>query len=270
MGEYPRHAGELLRYWRKRRGLSQLALGLSAGVSTRHLSYVETGRAQPSRELLLLLARNLRLPRHERSAVLAAAGYSAKPAGGPLDAPELTSMRHAVELLLRQSEPFPALVVDHRWEVTMVNAAFARLHAMLASNDLVAYQLLPAPRPNLIERLFDPSGIRAHLRNFDAVASAFLDRLMRDRARSPAIDPLLERVRRFPGVVGLERAPDRGHPGAILVPLEIVVGRSVLSLVTTVTTLGTQSDQALAELHIESLLPADRATEDLLRALARQ
>jgi transcriptional regulator with XRE-family HTH domain len=266
-------AGWILRQWRSTRGMSQLALASEASVSTRHLSFVETGRAEPSRELLLRLGAALDMPPRDRNALLSAAGYQPAHREASWDAPENRELRHAVRLILQRHEPYGAVAVNRDWDLVMCNAGFARFASMLISPapSLTPFEVTPTPRLNLLSLTLDPdAGVRPHLRNWDTIARHLVWRARaetgatRDRARRA----LLERLLRFPGVAKLlENSPDEPGAGFVL-PLELAFGEHVLRLFTTITTLGTPQDLSACELRIEAYHPADEATDALVRALA--
>ncbi|MBM3516848.1 MAG: helix-turn-helix domain-containing protein [Alphaproteobacteria bacterium] len=259
--------GTLLKRWRAWRGLSQLECALSAGVSPRHLSFVETGRAQPSRAVVASLAAALDLPLRERNALLVAAGYAAAYPETPLDDASLALVNEALDRLLAQQEPYPALVVDRCWNLLRANAATQRIaQALLGAGTPPA-----TGRPNLLRMVFDPGQLRPHIENWDEAAVRLLRRAhgegngAHDRELSDLIDELLA----FPGV-------PRAWRTAAALPvrppiLAIRFRRDALRMAwfSMMTTLGTPEDVTLQELRIESFFPADGATAALAAALAR-
>lgn len=257
--------GSLLREWRGLRRMSQLDLAVVAEVSPRHLSFVETGRAVPSREMVLTLARALEVPFRERNAMLTAAGYAPVFRETSLDAPEMADMRRALTLLLRQHDPFFAVAMDRRWDIVMCNAAYARLLAMFGT-PVEPFTVLAPPRLNALRLLFGP--FRAAVANWDEAARAILDRAQREAAldRDPARRAVVEEcVRNAPAGW---RGPQRELPAPLVVTIDVTLGDARARLFSTVSTLGTAQDITLQELQIESFHPADAASEALLRGIA--
>ena len=252
--------GPLLRQWRTRRRLSQLELALEAGVSTRHLSFIETGRAQPSREMVLLLARALDVPLRDRNDLLTTAGYAPIYRASSLDAPALAQVRRALDFILRQQEPYPALVLDRHWNVLQVNEGSARVQA--AFLDPAASAALG--QPNAMRLMFHPSGFRPFIVNWEATAASLIQWLHRDAAGGRAdaeTHRLLEELLAYPDVPRQWRRLDLDASPAPFLPIELAKGDLRLRYFTTLTTLGTPHDITLQELRIESFFPADEATE---------
>jgi transcriptional regulator with XRE-family HTH domain len=262
--------GSLLREWRGFRRMSQLDLALAAEISPRHLSFVETGRAVPSREMVITLARALEVPFRDRNAMLTAAGYAPVYRETSLEDPQMAQMRHAVELLLEQHEPFIAVALDRRWDVVMCNAPYARFLQMLGSEDLRVepYRVLPPPRPNLLKLLFGP--FRPVVENWDEAAREVLERAQREAAsdRDPARRQLIEECLRAAPPSWRTRAPEAAP--RLVLTVDLRIGEMRLSFFSTITTLGTAQDITLQELHIESFHPADAESEQLARSLAAQ
>ena len=265
-------AGWMLREWRSARGMSQMGLSQEAGVSTRHLSFVETGRAEPSRELLMRLSAALGMPPRDRNALLSAAGYQPIYRDTSWEGPETAEMRHAIVLILKQHEPFGAVALNREFDVMMANAGFCRFCAMLIGPERTPapFSVTGAPRLNLLELTFDPhAGVRPHMKNWPTVARTLLWRAraeaaaMRDRRGRELIEHLMQ----YPGVTELLDQPDDAGTGFVL-PLELEIAGQQLSLFTTITTLGTPQDLAACELRIEAYHPADAATETLVRTIA--
>ncbi|ABC80125.1 helix-turn-helix domain-containing protein [Anaeromyxobacter dehalogenans] len=254
----PAGVGPLLRAWRTARGKSQLALALEAGVSSRHLSYLENGRSTPSREMVLDLAEVLGVPLRERNALLQAAGYAAVFRETPLDAPDLAEVRRALLHVLEASEPNPALLVNRRYDVLLANGAAVQLISHFA----------PAwrGRNNVALMLVSPDGLRPSVENWAEVAGHVLHRMRDELSAMAARDPDDERLLR----VALEAEPElRAAPGAspgpaILVPIRLRRGDLSLDLFTTITTVGTPLDITLQELRIETLFPASAAAREAL------
>lgn len=209
-----RGVGELLRGWRQRRRLSQLDLAIEAEVSTRHLSFVETGRSSPSRELLLHLAEHLDVPLRERNALLLAAGYAPISPETPLDAAAMAPVRDALEQILASHEPFPAVIVDRRWDLVSANAS-----AMAVLTDGVAPELLSAP-VNALRATLHPQGLAPRITNLAEYSAHLMTRLHRQALVSadPALAALYDELRAYPGVSQASSAA--AEPAALLfVPL---------------------------------------------------
>lgn len=181
-GAAPAHVGLLLREWRSARRLSQLDLALAAEVSTRHLSCVETGKAQPSRQLLMQLADALDMPLRERNALLVAAGYAARYPETALATPQLERVRRAIEFILQQQEPYPAFVLNRRWDVLMANAAAQRVNRFVMRGRESAHD-------NLVRQIFDPADLRPAVANWEEVAGDLIRHLHDAVAAAPPIAP---------------------------------------------------------------------------------
>lgn len=255
--------GPLLREWRRRRRLTQLDLALEAGVSARHLSFVETGRARPSAELVLNLAEHLDVPLRDRNALLLAAGYAPVYGQRGLDEPEMGPVRAAIDQVLAGHEPYPALVVDRHWGMVAANRAVGLLM------EGIAPELLEPP-VNVLRASLHPDGLAPRIVNLAEWRAHLLDRLGRQAVSTgdPALAALHEELSALPGG-GPAPAIDI-DAGAIAVPLRLRVGDAELAFISTVTTFGTAIDITVAELSIESFFPADEATAAALRARAGQ
>lgn len=258
--------GRLLRHWRRVRHQSQLALALEAGVSARHLSFVETGRARPSREMVLTLARTLEVPLREQNELLLAAGFAPAYRESDLDGPEMTAARRALDHILRHQEPHPAVVMDRHWNLLRTNGGAARLFGLFL--DLEA---LPSP-VNVLRLIFDPEGLRRFVVRWEELAPALLQRLHREALGGvldeDAEDLLAELLAR-PGVPARWRTPDLAAPPSPFVPVELDAGDGRrFRYFSTVTTLGTPRDVTLQEVRLECFFPADEATVALAEALA--
>jgi transcriptional regulator with XRE-family HTH domain len=256
--------GTLLRDWRQRRRLSQLDLALDAGVSARHLSFVETGRSKPSPEMVLLLADQLDVPLRERNQMLLAAGYAPIFGQRSLDDPDMQPVREAIELVLRGHEPYPALVVDQHWEMLASNRGVAPLLEGVAAH-------LLEPPVNALRVTLHPEGMAPRILNLAEWKGHLLDRLGREVAVTgdPALATLHRELSGYPAPP-LDGA-GHGHAGGglageIVVSLRLDAGERELSFFSTVTTFGTAVDITVAELAIESFFPADAATAEHLRA----
>ncbi|WP_341913486.1 helix-turn-helix transcriptional regulator [Ferrovibrio terrae] len=255
--------GTLMRQWRRRRGFSQLELAETGSVSQRHVSFLESGRARPSRQMVLHLAELLDMPLRERNRLLHAAGFAAAYRESGLDAPHLAEARHALDLLLKQHEPFPAVVVDAGWTVQLANQAAQRMIGFLlgAGRD-------PARPVNFMTLPLHPNGARPYIRNWRDVAGALLHRLQREAMDSPAAAAVLAEVRGYPDVDALWRSVDWESEPRPLLTFAIEKDGLVLDLITMIATFGTPQDVTLQDLRIETFLPANAASEALLRGLA--
>ncbi|GAB3296656.1 helix-turn-helix domain-containing protein [Epidermidibacterium keratini] len=243
--------GGLVREWRQRRRLSQQALSERCGVSTRHLSYIETGKSQPSRDMIAHLSQALEVPLRAQRQWYAAAGLAPPATELPLDAPPLRQVNAAIEAILAGHEPYPALVIDGGWD-------------LIAAND-AAYSLLAGVSPHLLEppvnvvRLsLDSDGLASRIVNADQWRAGILGRISHEYAASA--DPRLGRLLADFG----EPTPAPTGPPDIVLTLSLRVGEHVLSFLTTTTVFGTPRDVTVAELAIEALYPADDATRAFL------
>ncbi|HEY7200897.1 MAG TPA: helix-turn-helix transcriptional regulator [Candidatus Dormibacteraeota bacterium] len=256
----PTRIGELLRSWRQRRNLSQLELSLGSSVSARHLSFIETGRARPSREMVVHLAERLEVPLRERNDLLLAAGYAPLYRQRALDAEDMTPVRQALDRFLRAHEPYPAVVVDGHWTIVAANDA---LHVL---TDGVAPDLLEPPA-NGVRVLLHPRGMAPRIANL-AEYSAEILRRVRRRAAITGDETLARLADELAGYPGVRRAaPVPEVPSAdIVLPLRLRApdGDGELVFLSTISTFGTAVDVTLAELAIEAFYPADAATATAL------
>ena len=257
--------GPLLRDWRQRRRLSQLALALEARVSQRHLSFVESGRARPSREMVLQLAEALGVPLRERNEMLLAAGYAPVFAERPLSDPALDAARRAVERVLAAHEPFPALAVDRHWTLVAANRAVGPLLAGAAP-------ALLAPPLNVLRLTLHPDGVAPRIVNYGQVRTHLLERLHQQVGASgdDALATLYDELRGYPPPArdGARRSPAIASEGAgVFVPLQLATDDGVLSFLSTTTVFGTPVDVTLAELALECFFPADAETAERLRGM---
>lgn len=265
--------GPLLRRWREERRLSQLDLALEADVSTRHISFLETGRSTPSRAMLLTLSTVLDVPLRARNILLQAAGYAPIYRETALDDPRMAQVRAALELLLAQHEPLGAFAFDRHWNLVMVNEAFHNLLTLALGAPpagLAPLTLSADRRWNLLRLLFDPEGLRKFIVNWEPVARALLNDAHRSAAwaRDEEMQRLISDVLAYPGVPARFREADLDAPQTLMLPFEMALDGVTARFFSTVTTLGKPQDVTLQELHIEAFYPADKATQEMLR-LAR-
>ncbi len=255
--------GPLLRDWRTRRRRSQLDLAVEVGMSTRHLSFVETGRARPSPELLMTIAEHLDVPLRERNGLLLAAGYAPRYSQHSLDEPELRVVKASLQRMLDAHDPFPGVVIDRSWNVVAANAAAGALTAGMPDH-------LLGPPLNVYRACLHPDGLAARTRNFDEWGRYLVGQLRRTLATTgdPGLAALLDEVGAYPNVAALAaRAEPSTDVPELLVPVVLDDGSGgSLSLFTTLTTFGTPRDVTLDELAVELFFPADDETAAALRA----
>jgi transcriptional regulator with XRE-family HTH domain len=253
-----RPLGLLLKEWRRLRRKSQLTVALEADISPRHLSFVESGRSVPSRDMVQRLTEALDVPLRERNALLVAAGYAPMYPEGALDSSELTQIRRALTRLLDHQEPYPAVVLDRQWNVLQTNRAAPRLFAHFVE---------PAPEPiNLLKMMFDPAGLRPWIANWEVVAPALIQRVFREAVGGvpdPRVLSLLEELRAYPG--SPTPGPLPGPADLPFYPVEFRKDALRLSFFSMVTTVGAPLDITAQELRIEAFFPADDETERFAR-----
>lgn len=255
-----RPVGDLLREWRRHRRLSQLDLANGADISTRHLSFLESGRAQPSREMVLRLADYLEVPLRERNQLLVAAGFAPAYRERGLGDPSLAAVMSSLRQLLQGLEPYPALAVDRHWNLIESNRAAQRMLAGLAP------QWLTSPI-NVLRLSLHPDGLSPHIRNLPAWRAHLLDRLRHqiDVTHDPVLVALLQELRSYPGE---DIDSHNAISGDIAVPMELALGDVTLSMLSTTTVFGTPMDVTLSELALEAFVPADEASARHLHDLA--
>ncbi|MEO8620224.1 MAG: helix-turn-helix transcriptional regulator [bacterium] len=255
-----RNVGTLLRHWRTTRGISQLTLSLDAEISMRHLSYVETGRAEPSREMVLRLAEALGVPLRERNTLLLAAGYAPLYRETGLDAPELGEAKQAVELILAHHEPYPAVVMDRHWNLLMANPATTRFLSLFPAFDVPG-------APNGLRLVFHPNGIRSFIDNWDELAGAMINEMHRELAADPSDAvgrELLAELVAYPGVPSRWSAADLDRSPTPLLVANYSYAGGLLRFFTTMTTFGTPQHVTMQELRIECFFPADERTRSMM------
>jgi len=252
-----RPVGEQLRQWRERRRLSQLELSIQANVSTRHLSFVETGRAKPTSEMILRLTEHLDVPLRERNGLLLAGGFAPAYPSNDLHGPELAAILAAVRQVLKGHEPYPALAVDRTWTLIEANAAVERLTAG-AGPDLLE------PPVNVLRLSLHPDGMASRIANLPEWRGHILGRLHREATVTGDANllELYEELRAYPGGESIP-AP---RPAAVAVPLRYRLEDQELSFISTTAVFGTPLDVTVSELAIEAFYPADASTAAALRA----
>ncbi len=251
--------GDHLRHWRQRRRLSQLELAQEADISTRHLSFVETGRSIPSREMVLRLSARLDIPLRERNALLVAAGYAPMYRERPLDDPALHAARQAVEMLLSSHEPFPALAIDRHWNLIAANRMLAPLMAGADAS------LLQAP-VNVLRLSLHPLGLASNIVNLAQWRSHLFERLRQQIAATadPQLVALLAELMAYPVPQQVAGSPPEGEPAGLVVPFMFRTASGVLSFISTTTIFGSPVDVTLQELALETFFPADDFTRQAL------
>lgn len=261
--------GPALRETRQSRHLSQLELSLHADISQRHLSFLESGRAQPSRGMVLQISEALDLPLRDRNRLLLSAGFAAVYPQRELQSADMRPVREALERILRHHEPYPAVVVDRAWNLQLANAAVPRIYGLICDMTQMWQRVCPEGVPNVLKATLHPEGLRPYLRNFDEVARPLLARTQREALEHPAVAEVLETILRYPGLPARGRdgqfGADAGFP---VLPLHLEANGVTLRLFSTLTTFGTPLDVTADELRVESFYPADPATESTLRRLA--
>jgi transcriptional regulator with XRE-family HTH domain len=257
--------GEHLREWRQRRRLSQLDLASEAEISTRHLSFLETGRAQPSREMVLRLAERLDVPLRERNTLLVAAGFAPLFPQRTLDDPALKAARRAVEVVLKAHEPYPALAIDRHWTLVVANKVVALLLTGVDPS-------LLKPPVNVLRLSLHPKGLAPRIANLPEWRAHLLARLRQqiDVTADATLVTLMQELRRYPVLPSAKAgAPPKVRDYAgIVVPFELNTDAGTLAFFSTTTVFGTPVDVTLSELALESFFPADTATAEALRGLA--
>ena len=261
--------GGLLRQWRARRRLSQLALAVEAEISPRHLGFLELGRARPSADMVQRLSLALDLSLRDQNVLLIAAGYAPRYSETGLGAPGLAQARRALEFMLRQQEPYPALVLDRYWNVLMANEAIKRVQEYFL--DLTAIAEL-GPQ-NAMRLLLHPRAFRPYIVNWEAMAAALIQWLHREVVNGAGDEPmrrLLDELLSYPGVPRHWRSADLDAATAPFLAIEFRKNDLMLRFFTTLTSFGTPHDVTLQELRIESFFPTDEETELSLRRLSKE
>jgi transcriptional regulator with XRE-family HTH domain len=256
------HVGALLREWRAAKRLSQLDLALEVGMSARHLSCVETGKAQPSRDMVARLADTLEMPLRERNTLLVAAGYAAKYTETDLSTAQMAPVRRAIEFILRQQEPYPALVTNRHWDVLLTNEALIRLFGRMRGG--------PPRHGNVMRQVFDPEDMRPFVANWEEVAGDLIRHLHNEVAAAPSdakARALLDEVLAYPGIPAGWRTRDPGASPLPLLTTTFHMDGTQLQFLSTFSTFGASRDVTIDELRIECLFPADDSTAEVCRSL---
>lgn len=256
--------GDLIKEWRARRRLSQLDLALEAGISQRHLSFVESGRSTPSRDMVETLSEHLGLPLRERNVLLLSAGFAPAFAERKLTDPSMNAARAAVELVLKGYEPNPALAIDRYWNLVMANAAVAPLLGLVSDKTLLEGQI------NVLKLSLHPGGLAPFIANLARWKSHVLWRL--GEQINVTCDPRLIELEHDLAAYPAPPAP-KGKPwedaDAIALPFELKLGDQLLSFITTTTVFGTPADVTLSELAVEAFFPSNPETAAAMQAMAK-
>ena len=261
--------GPMLRTWRRRRGASQLALALQSGVSQRHVSFLESGRARPSREMVVQLTTALDVPLRQRNAMLLAAGFAPVYRETNLAAPELTPVRQAIDRILKKHEPYPAVVIDRLWNLQQANEAAQAFTVFLFEGPPPPPP--PGKGPNLLRWLLDPKALRPKVMNWEEVArylvSTTYAEILADGGEPKAL-AYIEEVMAYPDVpASFRKVRFEERPSPVLT-IDYLVGGKSLSLFTNISTLGTPQDITLQEVRVECFFPADDRSDALFKSLA--
>ena len=254
--------GDELRRWREARRLSQLALASDADVSQRHLSFLETGKSKPSREMVLHLGRAMDLSLRDQNSLLVTAGFSAEYSERGLDDPDLDEVRHVLEVVLAAHGHIPAYVIDRGWDLVLANPASLSVAALAGVDPPLEVAT------NVMRTCFHPDGLRSKVSDWERFATVLLHRLEReivDRPFDERIAALLTEARSYPGVADLPARAPLPTGNDLMVPLQLETEHGTLRFISMIATIGAPFDVTLEELRIETLLPADRQTETVLR-----
>jgi transcriptional regulator with XRE-family HTH domain len=258
-----------LRYWRDKRGYSQLRLSTESNISQRHISFLESGRSQPSKELILKLGTVLEIPLRQRNVMLLAAGFAPAYQERKLSDPELKSVKQALDFMLAQQAPYPALVVDRLWNLVMTNGPAATMMKWLL--DMPDSQPMPREGVNVLKLMLDPAGVRQYLVNWEEVCADLLHWIQReamgDGPESEATH-LLQELIALPGIEAATQTPNLDMRALPFLAMTIRKGGVELNMFTAITTMGTPHDVTVHELRIESFFPADATTADWFKSRA--
>jgi transcriptional regulator with XRE-family HTH domain len=260
----PDSFGTILKQWRNQRGFSQLDLAITSQVSQRHISFLESGRAKPSREMVLQLATILEIPLRQQNLMLTAAGFAPIHTETDLSAPEMTSIRKALDFMLRQQEPYPAIVVDRYWNLLLTNNAATRLLTAFIDPDQLQTRFYLDGKINLMRVMFHPQGLRPYIANWEDFANDLLQRLHREalaEGESEQSTALFNELMSYPGVSEIWHTSNRAAQNTLLLTIHLKRNAFELQFFSTIATLGTPYDITLQELRIECLFPADETTE---------
>jgi transcriptional regulator with XRE-family HTH domain len=261
--------GPMLRAWRRRRGASQLSLALQSGVSQRHVSFLESGRARPSREMVVQLSTALDVPLRQRNEMLLAAGFAPAYRESNLAAPELAPVRKAIDFMLKQQEPYPAVVIDRLWNLLQANEAANAFTVFLFEGPPSPPP--PGKGPNLLRWILDPKALRSKISNWEEVARYLVSTTYAEilaAGGEPKALAFIEEIMAYPDVPTSFRKLRFEERPAPMLTVDYLVGGKALSVFTTIATLGTPQDITLQEVRVESFFPADDRSDALFKSLA--
>jgi transcriptional regulator with XRE-family HTH domain len=261
----PTTFGTLLKQWRDRRSLSQLDLALTSQVSQRHISFLESGRAKPSQEMVLKLATVLAIPLRHQNLLLSVAGFAPIHTETDLSAPEMTSICKALDFILRQQEPYPAIVIDRYWNLLLANKGATRLLNLFIDSDKLQTQFCIDGKINLMRVTFDPQGLRPFIANWEELARYLLQRVHREVNSSIESEQsalLFDELISYPGVFDLWNSSNQSTHNDLILTTHFKKHDLDLRFFATISTLGTPYDITLQEMRIECLFPADAVTEN--------
>ncbi len=257
--------GTILKQWRDRRNLSQLDLALSSQVSQRHISFLESGRANPSQEMVLQLATVLEIPLRYQNLMLSSAGFAPIHSETDLSAPEMASVYKAISFMLRQQEPFPAIVVDRYWNLLLTNQGAARLLSTFIDSDKLQSLFCIDGKINLMRVVFDPQGLRPFIANWEEVAGHLLQRSHREANSSIESEQsvlLFHELMSYPDASELWNTSSHSEQHTLLLTMHLKKNNLNWQFFSTIATLGTPYDITLQEIRIECFFPADAETEN--------
>jgi transcriptional regulator with XRE-family HTH domain len=259
-----------LRYWRDKRGFSQLRLSTVGNISQRHISFLESGRSQPSKELILKMGVTLDIPLRERNQMLLAAGFAPAYQERSMSDPELQSVRYALDFMLAQQAPYPALVVDRLWNLVMSNEPAMMMIKWLL--DIPAEHQVPTDGLNVIKMMLDPAALRQYLVNWEHICADLLHWVQREAmSDGPGSEStrLLQELATIPGVKSAMDVPNLDTRALPFMPVTIRKNDVTLNLFTSITTMGTPHDVTVHELRVESFFPADESTAAWFKSKAK-
>ena len=258
--------GELIRYWRKKNGLSQLDLSLAANISSKHVSFLENGRSQPSREMVILLSNTMNIPLSDRNILLSLSGFSEAYSRMTIDQPEMDSVQNALKTMVGNHSPYPAVVLDWNWDIIMSNESQQRLMKRIAQGN----DNFPDTN-NALELLFDPNGLRPFVENWEEVAFMMIQRIQRERMlHQDRRSDLLQALMKYPDVPSdwsKYKYEGRLEP---MLNIVLLIDGVRLKLFSTLASFGTAIDVTMQELTIEQYFPADEATKEFFESDARK
>jgi len=263
----------LVKKWRKLRKLSQLDLSLDAGISQRHISFMESGRSKPSREMVLGLCEAMELPLRERNSLLNAAGFAPIFKERKLESEEMKVIHQALDMSLAHHEPYPAIVADRNWNLIKANQAAIRFMGLLGDLEQVWKKVDPRGGKNVYRMTFHPDGMKPLISNWKELARTLLQRLQREVNADPDNEPLRDLLREVSEQSGVDLSlglPDMISPLAPVLPMEMTAGGVTLKVFSMISTFGTALDITAEELKIETFFPADEFTENFFKTIASQ